>query len=137
VKLFKRRTKTTKAYGNDDLSVEAVDARFREANAAKRAEGCPCGGPAEVCTSYPTAGTVRSESWSCYRHADVDGWSRTGDQPAIPMYSSSVVCQAAQATAWEERCLGCWLASQEPGKYRSWMCRTHPSDRLFYGRTTA
>jgi hypothetical protein len=129
MKLFKRRTKTTKTYSHDDLSVEAVDARFREANAAKRAAGCPCGGPAEVCTSYPTAGTVRSESWSCHKHADVDGWEHAYHL-SVPLYNSSVVCQAAQAESFEERCVGCWAATQEPGRYKAWMCRTHPNDRL-------
>lgn len=72
--------------------IAAADARWTEANAEKRAAGCPCGGPAEVCDSYPTAGTVRAEFWTCYEHADADGWSQSGDDPAIPTYNRSSPC---------------------------------------------
>lgn len=60
--------------------VAAVDKRFRQANEAARAEGCPCGAPAtHVRQGFGAMGAVGPEFWTCAAHVNVNRWSGTGD----------------------------------------------------------
>lgn len=59
-----------------DLSVPAsaqereAEWRWREINAESRRAGCPCGGPAQVCsTDDRVVGSVPFQWWTCEDHA--------------------------------------------------------------------
>jgi hypothetical protein len=78
----------------------AVAERWRQINAAQRASGCMCGQPAtHVRYSHGTVGVVRSETWSCSSHVNVNSWSRSADGTWTPSgdYSESALAWLSDA----------------------------------------
>lgn len=103
-----------------------VDDRWRQFNAEKHTAGCPCGAPAEVRNSYPTAGTVQAEFWTCHAHAQVAGWSQSDDEPPIPLYHRASPCDGCDV---ERLCHG-GMFNATTKQQTAWSCEIpEPTDR--------
>ena len=96
--------------------------RWQRVNAASKAQGCPCGQPAEVAITYPVSGPVPYEWWTCMEHQGAelfgfDGkakWRHGGPQ----LTGTKDDCPDGLASGWE---------SYIGGRTTSYLCphRTH------------
>lgn len=71
------------------LRVRLAERRWRRNNAAARARGCPCGGPAEVVKEdHDTVGDIPHQWWTCRDCAGAEAFSN-----GRPMWGHPTQCR--------------------------------------------
>jgi hypothetical protein len=75
--------------------VAAAEWRWHFSNEQARAQGCPCGGPAQVSKAHQVTGTVPFLWWTCEDHAGAGAftsYTADGVTTATALYSHTQPC---------------------------------------------